>query len=46
MKRLAADETIVVVPVVVDPVEVQDPAGAIPVEVGHVEVAVRVAQIM
>mgnify|MGYP001562289672 FL=1 len=43
MKRLAARETIVVVPVVVEPVEVEVPTLAFPVEVRHVEVAVRIA---
>ena len=43
MKRLAAREAIVVVPVVVDPVEVQDPAVAVEVEVRDVAVAVRIA---
>lgn len=43
MKRLAARETVAVVPVVVEPVEVQDPAVAVPVEVRDVEVAVRIA---
>ena len=43
MKRLAARETIVVVPVVVEPVEVQLPLIAVGVEVGEVEVAVRIA---
>ena len=43
MKRLATRETIVVVPVVVEPVEVQRPALAVPVEVRNVEVAVRIA---
>jgi len=46
MKRLAAREPIVVVPVVVEPVEVHDPAVIVPVEVGNVEVAVGVPQIM
>ena len=43
VKRLAPREPIVVVPVVLDPVEVQVPAIAIPVEVGDVEVAVGIA---
>ena len=43
MKRLAARETVVVVPVVVEPVEVVVPALAIEIEVGEVEVAVRIA---
>ena len=43
MKRLAARETVIVVPVVVEPVEVQVPALAVPVEVWHVEVAVGIA---
>lgn len=46
MKRLAANETVVVVPVVVHPVEVEDPPLAVPVQVRHVEVAVRVARVM
>jgi len=45
MRRLAARKTVVVVPVVVEPVEVQAPAAIVPVEVGHVEVAVGVALI-
>jgi hypothetical protein len=44
MKRLAAGQTIVVVPVIVEPVEVHDPAVVVPVEVRDVEVAVGVAQ--
>ena len=44
MKRIATRETIVVVEVVVEPVEVQDPATAVPVEVRDVEIAVGVAQ--
>ena len=43
MKRLAARQTIVVVPVVVEPVEVEVPAIAVEVEVGDVEVAVGIA---
>ena len=43
MKKLAARETAVVVPVVVEPVEVQVPAVAVEVEVWNVEVAVRIA---
>lgn len=43
MKRVAAHEAIVAVEVVVDPVEVQHPAVAVPVEVRDVEAAVRVA---
>lgn len=46
MKRLAANQTIVVVEVVVHPVEVVVPALAIPVEVRHVQVAVGIAQIV
>ena len=44
MKRLAGDEAIVIVPVVVEPVEVQVPLVTVPVEVRDVEVAVRVPQ--
>ena len=44
MKRAATGEPIVVVPVVVEPVEVKRPAAAVPVEVGHVQVAVGIAQ--
>ena len=40
MKRVAASETVIVVEVIVDPVEVQNPADAIPVEVRDEEVAV------
>ncbi len=43
MKRLAARQTIVVVPVVVEPVEVQHPAPVVEVEVRDVEVAVGIA---
>lgn len=43
MRKLAARETIVVAPVVVEPVEVQVPAVIVPVEVGHVKVVVGVA---
>jgi hypothetical protein len=43
MKRLAAREAVVVVPVVIEPIEVQDPAAAVEVEVRNVEVAVRIA---
>ena len=42
MKRLAGNQTVVVVPVVVKPVEVQIPLVVIPVEVRDVQVAVRV----
>lgn len=45
-KIIAAREPIVVVPVVVEPVEVHDPAVVVPVEVRRVQVAVRVPQIM
>lgn len=44
MKRVAASENVVVVEVVVDPVEVQNPAVTVPVEVRDVEVAVGVTQ--
>ena len=44
MKRLAGDEVVVVVPVVVEPVEVQVPLVTVPVEVRDVQVAVRVPQ--
>lgn len=44
MKRLAAQEAVVVVPVVVKPVEIQIPAVAIPVQIRHLQVAVEVAQ--
>ncbi|OGL65103.1 hypothetical protein A3B21_04430 [Candidatus Uhrbacteria bacterium RIFCSPLOWO2_01_FULL_47_24] len=43
MKILATRETVVVVPVVVKPVEVQVPALAVEVEVRDVEVAIRIA---
>lgn len=46
MKKLAARETVVAVPVVVEPIEVQNPAVAVPVEVRDVEVTVRIAQSM
>lgn len=42
MKEVAADEPIVVVEVVVEPVPVQVPAVVIPVEVRDDQVAVRV----
>ena len=43
MKLLAdREETIDVVPVIVVPVEVQVALGAVPVEVGHVAVTVRI----
>ena len=43
MKRVAGThETAVVVEVIVEPVEVQVPALAVPVQVGHVPVAVAV----
>jgi len=44
MKRAAARETVVVAPVVVEPVEVQVPLLAIEVEVRHAGIAVAVAQ--
>lgn len=44
MKRVATSETAVVVEVVVNPVEVQNPAVAVPVQVRDVEVAVGVTQ--
>ena len=44
MKRLAAQEAVVVVEVVVKPVEVQVPAVAVPVEVRDMQVAVGIAQ--
>ena len=44
MKRLAGNEAVVVVPVVVEPVEVQVPLVTVPVEVRDVQVAVRVPQ--
>ena len=44
MRRLATRENVVGVEVVVDPVEVQDPAVVVPVEVRDVEVAVGVPQ--
>ena len=44
MKRVSGtNEPIVGVPVVLEPVEVQLPPLAVPVEIGHVEVAVAVA---
>ncbi len=46
MKRLAASDVVVVVPVVVQPIEVEDPLVAVPVEVRHVEITVRVAHAM
>lgn len=46
MKRLAASDAVIVVPVVVEPVEVQDPLVAVPVQVRYVEVTVRVARVM
>jgi len=42
MKRLAARQTVVVVPVVVEPVEIHDPAVVIEVKVRNVEIAVGV----
>ncbi len=44
MKRLAAQKAVVVVEVVVNPVEVQIPAVAIPVETRDMQVAVGIAQ--
>lgn len=44
MKRIATRETVVVVEVVVNPVEVQNPTVTVPAEVRDVEVAVGVAQ--
>ncbi len=44
MKKVAARETVVLVPVVVEPVEVQVPLVAVPVEVRDVEIAVLIAQ--
>lgn len=44
MKKLAGDAAVVVVPVVVEPVEVQHPGVAVPVEVHDVQVAVGVPQ--
>ena len=44
MKRVAASENVVAVEVVVDPVEVQHPAVAVPIEVRDVEVAVGITQ--
>lgn len=43
---LAAGQTGVLVPVIVDPIEVQDPLPVIPVEVRDVQVAVGVALII
>jgi len=42
MKKLAAEETIVAIPVVLNPVEVQAPPVAVEVEVRNVQVAVGV----
>jgi hypothetical protein len=44
MKKLAGDEAVVFVPVVVEPVEVQDPGVVVPVEVRDVQVAVGIPQ--
>ncbi len=46
MKRLAAREPIVAVPVVALPIEVQHPAIAVEVEVSDMAITVRVAQNM
>lgn len=46
MKRLAAEETIVAVPVIVEPVPVLVPAVVVPVDVRDVLVVVGVPQIM
>lgn len=46
METVAARQTVVVVPVVREPVEVQIPTVAVPVEVRDVEVAVGVALIV
>ena len=43
MKRLATRDTAVVVEVVVEPIEVQDPTVAVEVDVRDVDVAVRIA---
>lgn len=44
MKRLAAREPVVVVPVVAKPIPVQVPAVVVPVEIRDIQVAVRIAQ--
>ncbi len=44
MKKLAGDEAVVGVPVVAEPVEVQDPGVAVPVQVRDVQVAVGIPQ--
>lgn len=44
MKKLAGDQAVVGVPVVVEPVEVHDPGVAVPVQVRHVQVAVGIPQ--
>ncbi len=41
---LAASDAVVVVPVVVQPTEVEDPLVAVPAEVRHAEITVRVAK--
>jgi len=43
MKRISqAEQTIIGVPVVLKPIEVQDPPIVIPVKIGHVQVAVSI----
>jgi len=44
MKKFAGDQTVVLVPVVVEPVEVQHPGVVVPVEIRDVQVAVGIPQ--
>ena len=46
MKRVATRETIVRIPVVIEPVEIEVPAVVVPVEVRHVTLAIVIALIM
>jgi len=45
-KKVAARQTVVGVPVVVEPIEVQNPPVAVPVEIRDVAIIVGVAQSM
>jgi len=44
MKKPAGDQAVVLVPIVVEPVEVHDPGVVVPVEVRDVQVAVGIPQ--
>jgi len=43
---IATNQTIIVIPVIVEPIEVQNPAVVIPVDNRDVEITVRVTQNM